>query len=392
MIVFQTPVPLPIPVSPGVAAQNCGTFDLSCHVGAAAGSVFDSLVGQVAQGAAQLVVTMSSWWITTDSVNPQDSAVLAAQGATRYLIGAILVGSVLVQAVRLIISRKAEPLFTVVTGLVRFAAVSALGLVVLQAALRAGDAFATSILNGAANNFAFLMRDLLTGDHTEVSTFVVFLVALIAAVAAVVQWMLMMIRQAGLLVLAALLPLAAAGSLNRSTRGWLNKLGSWLIALVIYKPAAAFIYYIGFSYLSSPASNQPGSVSTMLTGCVVLLLAVVAMPALLRFFAWTGTQIGGGGGGSGVLGAAGAAAMSQSYRGSRAVNRAAATEASGPASGPAGATAAARAGAGAGAGVGGSAAAAGPAGAAVVVATAAAAKAKQAAQGAASRMTDDGAS
>ncbi|MDN5750497.1 MAG: hypothetical protein L0H64_18630, partial [Pseudonocardia sp.] len=293
-------------------AQECGTFDLGCQAGQAIGSAFQGIVAEVARGAAELVVTTATWWVETDSIDPRDPAVAAAQDATRELILIILVGSVLVQSIRIILSRKGEPLVMVALGLIRFAVVSALGLVALEIALRAGDALASQLLDGAASNFALLMQDLLVND-TEAS-FLVLLVSLIAAVLSLVQWVLMAMRQAGLLVLAAMLPLAASGSLTRSTRGWLDKLLVWLIAMVAYKPAAAFIYYIGFSYLSSPAATHAGNAGTMITGIMVLLLAVIAMPVLLKFFAWSGTQISGGsGGGSGFLGAAGAVAMSQGY-------------------------------------------------------------------------------
>ncbi|MFC4945835.1 hypothetical protein [Pseudonocardia sp. GCM10023141] len=357
--------------------QDCGTFDLTCHIQATATSALDTMADRIAQGAADLVVAVSTWWVRADSVNPMDSAVLAAQGATHTIIVVIIIASILIQAIRLILSRKAEPLIMVATGLIRYALVSGAGLVALQSALVAGDAVATQLLDGAANNFALMMRDLLIADHTEISTFVVLLIALIAAIAAVVQWILMMLRQAGLLVLAAMLPLAASGSLTKSTRAWLSRLLSWLVAMAAYKPTAAFIYYIGFSYLSSPFSNDPGGLATMLTGIVVLLLAIIAMPVLLKFFSWTGTQISGsGGGGSGFLGAAGAVAMSRSYRGSQAVARAAATEQSGPGTAagarPAGAAVGgASAGGGPAGAAGGAGAAAGPAAATVAVATAA---------------------
>lgn len=67
----------------------------------------------------------TSWWAQTDSVNPLDPAVLAAQGQLRYLVLVILTVSVVVQAGRLVLSRKAEPLITVATGLLRFVAISA---------------------------------------------------------------------------------------------------------------------------------------------------------------------------------------------------------------------------------------------------------------------------
>lgn len=393
--------PAPLPPTPGPAAsdvQNCGTFDLSCHIEATATSALDTMADKIAQGAADLVVAVSTWWVRTDSVNPMDSAVLAAQGATRELVVLIIIASILVQALRLILSRKAEPLIMVATGLIRYAIVSGVGLVALQSALVAGDAVASQLLDGAASNFALMMRGLLIGDHSGISTFVVFLIALIAAIAAVVQWVLMMLRQAGLLVLAAMLPLAASGSLTKSTRGWLDRLLSWLIAMVVYKPAAAFIYYIGFSYLSSPFSNDPGGLATMLTGIVVLLLAIIAMPVLLKFFSWTGAQIGGsGGGGSGFLGAAGAIAMARSYRGTKAVDRAAATEQSGPGSAagarPAGATAqsaAAGSGPAAAAGGAGGAGAAGAAAGPAAAAVAAAAAANAALRGVGTTMTGGG--
>ncbi|MBW0116408.1 hypothetical protein [Pseudonocardia abyssalis] len=310
---------------------ECGTFDLGCQAGQAVGSAFQGIVTEVAKGAAELVVSSAAWWVETDSVDPLNPAVAAAQGATRDLILIILVGSVLVQSIRIILSRKGEPLIMVATGLIRYAVVSALGLVVLQIALRAGDALATELLDGAAGNFALLMQDVLVNGEGD-AVFLVLLVSLIAAVLSLVQWVLMAMRQAGLLVLAAMLPLAASGSLTRSTRGWLDKILVWLIAMVVYKPAAAFIYYIGFSYLSSPSATDAGSTGTMITGIMVLLLAVIAMPVLLKFFAWSGTQIGGGGGGgSGFLGAVGAVAMTQGY-GRGAVDRAAAMEANGPGS------------------------------------------------------------
>ena len=356
--------------------EECGTFDLGCKAGQAVGGVLQGLVATVAQGAADLVVSTSTWWATTDSVDPRDSAVIAAQGATRWVVGAVLVGAVLVQAIRLILSRKAEPLIMVATGLFRFAVVSALGLTTLHLALQAGDALAVQLLSDAANNFALFMVDALTAPGDNV--FVTLIVAVLAAILSLVQWLLMAMRQAGLLVLAAMLPLAASGSLTKSTRGWLDKLIVWLLAMVLYKPAAAFIYYIGFSYLSSPNAAHAGNAGTMITGIMVLLLAVIAMPVLLKFFAWSGTQIGGGNAsGSGFLGAAGAVAMSQGY-GRGAVDRAAAMESSGPGSyatfggnpPPAGAAPAAGAGGSAAASLGAAAGAAGAVGSAAVRAAA----------------------
>lgn len=307
-------------------AQGCG-FDIGCQ---AASSALNGISGQVARSAADLLVTATTWWVRADSIDPLDPAVASAQSGVRGLIVLVLVASVLVQAIRLMLSRKGEPLVLVATGLVRYAIVSALGLVLLQAALRAGDAIAVDVLDNAADDFAQLMRDVLT---TAPGGFSVLLLSLATAILALIQWVLMALRQAGLLVLAAMLPLAASGSLTRSTRGWLDRLLVWLIAMVAYKPAAAFVYSIGFSYTSSLSTSDTGRLSTMITGLMVLMLAVIAMPLLLKFFSWSGTQVGGGSGGSGFIGAVGALGMSQTG-GRAAVDRAAAMEAAGPGSTP----------------------------------------------------------
>jgi hypothetical protein len=104
-----------------------------------------------------------------------------------------------------------------------------------------------------------------------------------------VQWVLGFVRQAGILVLAALLPLAASGSVNESTKPWLNRMPPWLLTLVLYRPMAALIYMIGFTFLGT--SND---VTTVMTGLMVLVLAVIAMPAMMRFFSWAGVSVTGG--------------------------------------------------------------------------------------------------
>lgn len=312
----------PIQVPP---VQDCG-LDPTCLAGQAA---LNGITSEIARGAADLVVSATTWWVRTDSINPLDPAVTSAQSAIRSLAVLVMVASVFVQAIRLILSRKGEPLVMVATGLARYGIVSALGLVLLQSALRAGDALAVDVLDNSATDFAQLMRDVLT---TVQSGFAVLMLSAATAIFALIQWILMALRQAGLLVLAAMLPLAASGSLNRATRGWLDRVLVWLVALVAYKPAAAFIYSIGFSYVSSLSATPDGDLATMITGLMVLMLAVIAMPVLLKFFAWSGTQVGGSAGGSGFIGALGAVGMAQGGGGRGAVDRAATMDATGPGS------------------------------------------------------------
>ena len=116
------PIVPPVPVGPPVLEAppcrrpapgrrpDCAVFDLTCRASAAADDIFARIVGTVARGSADLIVATSTWWASTDSVDPRAAAVLAAQHATAPLTLALLVGGVLVAAIRMILSRKAEPL------------------------------------------------------------------------------------------------------------------------------------------------------------------------------------------------------------------------------------------------------------------------------------------
>jgi len=128
---------------------------------------------------------------------------------------------------------------------------------------------------------------------------VVLVFGVIAIVLSLVQAVLMLFRQAALIILAGVLPLAAAGSIAPLTRAWVRKVSSWMLALICYKPAAAAVYATAFTMIGSG-----GSPRTMVMGFVMLLLSVFTLPALMKFFTWTTGTIAGSGGGGQLLGAA----------------------------------------------------------------------------------------
>ena len=127
----------------------------------------------------------------------------------------------------------------------------------------------------------------------------VLVFGLIAIVLSLVQAVLMLFRQAALIILAGVLPLAAAGSIAPMTRAWVRKVSAWMLALICYKPAAAAVYATAFTMIGSG-----GSPETALMGFVMLLLSVLTLPALMRFFTWTTGTIASSGGGGQLLGAA----------------------------------------------------------------------------------------
>ena len=111
--------------------------------------------------------------------------------------------------------------------------------------LKAGDAWSAWVLQvSTGGQFTQRLASVLVlGGNAAPAVVLIFGIA--AIVLSLVQAVLMLFRQAALVILAGVLPLAAAGSLAPLTRPWIRKISSWMLALICYKPAAAAVYAVG---------------------------------------------------------------------------------------------------------------------------------------------------
>ena len=68
---------------------------------------------------------------------------------------------------------------------------------------------------------------------------------------------------------------------------------------MLYKPAAAIIYAAAFRLIGTDVFSDDGLLS-VLVGLALMIVAVIALPALLRFLAPVTSAIASGGGGGGA--------------------------------------------------------------------------------------------
>ena len=283
----------------------CSPIDVACLATQTAATVFDSIALSAGKAAAEMIGDALTFWVGTETVNPDSPAVQHLQRYTVPVSAVILTGSMMVQGIRMMLSRKKDPLIAVAVDLIRYAVVSAIGLTTLALGVRAADAIAQALVDQGLNDYAERMKVMFGEGIATGNGFSLLLLALVGFLLGMLQWLLAFFRTAGLLVLAALLTLAAARA------EWTKRIVPWALTLVAYKPMAAMIYVIGFGLM-----GDGQDVSTRLTGLMVLALAAVAMPAMMRFFAWSG---GAASGGSGVGGATGG--RGDGHRGPRRVRR-----------------------------------------------------------------------
>jgi hypothetical protein len=107
-----------------------------------------------------------------------------------------------------------------------------------------------------------------------------------------------MIRSGVIVVFAAALPLAAASSASAWGRSWFEKLTGWTLAFVLYKPVAATVYATAMWMM-----QNSGDATSVIAGVALTLVAVLALPALIKLLVPATAALAGNGGGGGMASA-----------------------------------------------------------------------------------------
>lgn len=304
----------------GQVNKNCALLQLGCRVTEAAKGWFADLTSNIAEGAATLLGKAMSWWTQYDFIgNISNSAITKVQNSLWWVGMLILLGSIVWQSIRTTITRKPEGLVNIGQGGVQYVMWVGLGGLFVTVVYQAGLELSRTALASSLIDYANKMGQMLHDEGIFV-TAALFFFALVALILSLVQWVLGFLRMATVIVLYTMLPTAAAGAMNKGTRPWLPKVIGWMLGLIAYQPMAAFIISIGASFIS-----EAKTASDLVLGLTILLLSVLALPALMTLFSWAATPLftpsaqggsvvdGGGASGGGVLGgmlsAGGAMAM-----------------------------------------------------------------------------------
>ncbi|MEW1920725.1 hypothetical protein [Pseudarthrobacter oxydans] len=254
----------------------------------------DDAMGNMAkailEGMSQMVTTLSTFWVSTPTVNltsedgttasPIVSMVndeLMAWTVTLAVLAVILGG------IRMIWEQRGAPLKDLLRSLLTLTLVSGLGLGVISILVIAADAFSAAIIERSTDGkgFAEAMNILVVTGQTGVGVFILIVLGLIGLIASLVQIVLMVVRSGMLVILAGILPTTAAFTNTEMGRQWFQKAVGWTIAFILYKPAASIVYSVAFLLMGN-SSGQDALVGSI-TGFTLMIVALFALPALMRF-------------------------------------------------------------------------------------------------------------
>ena len=275
-------------------------------VGSVAESTFDAVARSIAEaGEAVLREVTTAWTRVPSGSMASTEAIELVQGDLRLVTGLFAVLGLMVGAAKMALSRRGEDMRDAVGGLIRLMVVGAAGITALTLALDAGDLFAVWILDRATEG-QFNPALVLTGGTLGAG--LMFILGLLAIITGIIQIGLLLVRSALVVLLAGAWPLAAAASTTAAGAHMWRKVTGWLVAFVLYKPAAAICYAAAFRLMGGGLG--PGEAPTLLStieGMLLLALAVLALPGMLRLVVPAATAMGAGPSTAGVV--AGGAAV-----------------------------------------------------------------------------------
>lgn len=240
-----------------------------------AAKAFSDAVGKLAQ----ILLTFWTDVNLPESVAAPDGPVQFIRDSTSYISMAVLVMSLLITGAKLAIQQKAEPGIDAAKGIVQYIVYATSGLPLILVLGSAGDSFSSWILDRASGgNVGAIFTGIFTVSALgPLGPGLVLVVALLAILSALGQMALMMIRIGMLVGLAGILPVTAAAAVSKGGKAGLGKVSGWLIAWLLYKPAAAVVYATAFALV-----GHGKDLVSVLSGLFLMVLSILALPALLR--------------------------------------------------------------------------------------------------------------
>lgn len=272
---------------------------------AVAGSAFQAVVDAFARGLADVMKAVMTFWIHTPEpdLSPSSAVISTLDDLTRPLVAFGAVLGLVVGGVRMAWTARAEQSGqSILRGLLLMTIVTAAGATIVEVALTGFDKLAVAILDNGFDGKSVGERLSALGSLPGVGGGLVFILAFFGMLASLVQVGIMLVRGAILAVLVGILPVAAGASITEAGFSWFKRLCGWIASFVLYKLVAAIIYAAAFTMIGN-ATDLAGIVS----GFSLLIVAILALPALLRLLPPSAEAMGGGSGGA-MAGIAAAAA------------------------------------------------------------------------------------
>ena len=242
---------------------------------------------------------MTSWVGSGFLVSLDNKATQWFQESNLPITIFLLVIGLIVAGARVMYAHRGEPFKEAMQALGRAVAVITFGTAAIQILVWGGDAYAQWILKVSGTTASAGVAD---ASIVASNPALALIFGLLGLIAVGLQWMIMFVRQALMLLLNNFWQLVAASSLLQTGQQAFEKITAWILAFILYMPIAASIY--AFAWRLKNGQDGAGGV---IYGLMLIILAVIALPAIMRLLVPASAAIGGAVGGAMAMGIAASA-------------------------------------------------------------------------------------
>ena len=295
-----------------VTEQGCKVANVITHPGDALAKMWDSQFGKTVKsmiaGVADGFGTLLNWWFSIPTPKLANADYLTVLQAYMLPIQAgVLLASIMIAVIRVVLAHSggegaaSQELTKII---VRTIFASALFGVAITAGTTIADSVSLWLLNeSSGGDLGEKVKAMLLDDNSTWGPGWILLISILGMAGTLFQALLLVIRQAFLIVIVGFLPMAASGSGTGMGSSAYQKMINWTVAFILFKPVAAGIMATAFW------AADPGSDASKLQGLMLLSVAAVALPAVMRVLGVSSSNSGSGLGAAGpMLAGAGMAA------------------------------------------------------------------------------------
>lgn len=239
---------------------------------------------------------------TTPDVSP--TGPLAAVLPTTLWLGLLVVSiTMALQLAVAVVRRDGKSLGRIVLGVCQFGVVWVGYLAVAGLLIAAASGLTTGLLSSmlhmsswsayaGSNTWPRQLDDTAAASVLGLSALFLLIPASFAYV------LIMLVREASLILLLATAPIAAAGLVNETTKVWFWKTLRWFLASLLIAPAAALILGVGTSLsnavISGAGTDTVAAAGTAVVGCVLVMIGALCPMTLFKLLAFVDPGTGSG--------------------------------------------------------------------------------------------------
>jgi hypothetical protein len=277
----------------GAATNAAGNSVLSPVVDA-----FNESAGHAIRWSLGLFTTVSP--DVTGSTNGID----AVRNSLTMIVAFVATACLIVVGAKMAFSRDARPVMGAFRGMALLVLVTGASIAIYNILAKAASEFAKWVIDGAGGNDAGVAR--MTHAMGTAGLGLALLFAFIAILVSLGLIVTAMIRGAIAIVLLSFMPVIAAGTLLDSGLALFKRACGWLIAAATWPAVAGVIFAVALNTFKGAADGK-----AVCEALAAMLLAILALPAMMRLVTPLSAM---GSGGGGALAAAGGAVFATGAR------------------------------------------------------------------------------